>query len=314
MHAKVNYALVGFFVLLLGGTFIALTLWITASTDKKQYTHFIAHMSESVSGLNLQAAVKYRGVAVGEVREISLDRDNPERVRLVLAIEHDAPIKTDTVATLATQGITGLAYIELTGGTMDAPLLTVSQEGVYPEIQTGPSLFVRLDAAVSGVLTQLQDLVLHLRTVAGRVNRLLNDKNQASIAQVLNNLQSLTERLDQHMVKMGPDWEKTFANTAQASEQLPQLIEQLATSSKELKRTFKTINNAADTVDDVMDETKRGIKQVSRDTLNQVETLFSEMQLLIESLSRVSADVERDPNILLFGNQRKRKPGPGEKN
>ena len=112
MDSKVNYTLVGLFVLVLGTALVAVGLWLGATRSEKDYVSYVAYVSESVSGLNTKAAVKYRGVDVGLVRDIALDRDNPERVRLLFDIVRGTPVKQDTVAVLATQGITGLAYID----------------------------------------------------------------------------------------------------------------------------------------------------------------------------------------------------------
>ena len=116
-----NYALVGAFVLLLGAVLIAGALWLASGgAFQKKYDLYLAIEEESVAGLNLNAPVKFNGVNVGKVREIRIDADNPERVKLLFAIERGTPIKDDTVAILKTQGLTGIAYVELSGGTRDA--------------------------------------------------------------------------------------------------------------------------------------------------------------------------------------------------
>jgi ABC-type transport system involved in resistance to organic solvents, periplasmic component len=117
MEAKVNFTLVGLFVLVLAVGLIGGVLWF--GSDKqfgKQYETYLVYEDESVSGLNLNAPVKYRGVDVGSVGKIELDADDSERVRLSLNIELGTPVKEDTVAVLRTQGLTGIAYVDLMGG------------------------------------------------------------------------------------------------------------------------------------------------------------------------------------------------------
>ena len=124
METKVNYAIVGAFVLLLSGAIVAGVLWISSGrTERKDYDTYLAYFTESISGLNEHAPVKYKGVAVGSVREIALDPTDPQRVRLVLAIERGVPIKEDTVAVLSVQGLTGIAFLDLGGGSRESPLL-----------------------------------------------------------------------------------------------------------------------------------------------------------------------------------------------
>ena len=80
-------------------------------------------MTESVSGLNLNAPVRYRGVDVGRVRAIALAPGNVEQVQVTLDIERGTPVKEDTVAMLETQGLTGIAYVDLTAGRRDSPAI-----------------------------------------------------------------------------------------------------------------------------------------------------------------------------------------------
>jgi phospholipid/cholesterol/gamma-HCH transport system substrate-binding protein len=137
----VNYPLVGAFVLVLGSLLIAGALWLASGGAlQKKYDLYLAIENESVAGLNVNAPVKYNGVDVGKVRLIELDPANPERVTLLFAIERGTPIKEDTVAVLKTQGLTGIAYVELGGGTRDAPPLLARDGSDYPVIRTKPSL------------------------------------------------------------------------------------------------------------------------------------------------------------------------------
>ena len=119
IETKVNYALVGAFVLALGAALVAGALWLAAGGAwQKKYDTYLAVEDESVAGLNLDAPVKYNGVDVGKVQAIHLDRINPQRVNLLFSIERGTPIKEDTIAVLKTQGLTGIAYVELNGGTV----------------------------------------------------------------------------------------------------------------------------------------------------------------------------------------------------
>ena len=118
MENKVNFALVGAFVLVLATALVGVVLWLASGgAYQTQYERYDASVEESVSGLNPKAPVKYNGVDVGKVERIWLDPENPQRVKLRFQIERGTPIKVDTVATLKTQGLTGIAYVELSGGT-----------------------------------------------------------------------------------------------------------------------------------------------------------------------------------------------------
>jgi phospholipid/cholesterol/gamma-HCH transport system substrate-binding protein len=141
MNPRVSYTLAGLFVLLLGGGLVTAIVWLSSATTDQRYEPYVAYFYESVGGLNPNASVTYRGVRVGQVRDIQLDRERPERVRVLLDIEEGTPVKTDTVAILVTQGITGLAHVELTGGSSEAPLIGRGSAEDIPEIPTRPSLW-----------------------------------------------------------------------------------------------------------------------------------------------------------------------------
>ena len=180
MESKVNQTVVGAFVLVLGAAGIAAVLWLgSGRLSQKEYRPYLAYFTESVSGLNLHAPVKSRGVAVGSVREIALDPGNPERVRLVLEVERGTPVKEDTVAILGVQGLTGIAYVELSGGTRGSPELQATPGEPAPVIRTGPSLMRRLDTAGTTLLGNLDE-------TTRRINDLLDpgtrDTLRASVA------------------------------------------------------------------------------------------------------------------------------------
>jgi len=300
MDSKVNYMLVGLFVLVLGTALVTVGLWLGATRGEKEYDSYVAYFSESVSGLNTKAAVKYRGVEVGLVREIALDRDNPERVRILFDIERGTPVKRDTVAVLATQGITGLAFLDLTGGSRESPALKPTEKQPLPEIKTGPSLLVRLDTAVSKALADMSRVADHLSDVAVRVAGLLDDSNQQSISRTLSNMEQLTGSLSARVDGLGA----ILQNTAAVSGQMPALMEQV-------QQTVETINRTAGGVDRVLTTGQKELSRFSRETSTQMSQALFELQKLSEALRRLVQQLERNPNMLLLGRPRK-KPGPGE--
>ena len=116
MESRVNFTLVGLFVVLLGASIVAALAWLSSLGDTEVFDTYRVYMTESVAGLNLNASVRYKGVNVGKVTYVDLDRDNPERIELLLQVESETPIRKGTMAKLVSQGITGLVNIELERG------------------------------------------------------------------------------------------------------------------------------------------------------------------------------------------------------
>src|SRR5208283_5551507 len=146
MEARVNFVLVGTFVIVLTTALIAGLLWLSSGKYyHKSYDTYLTYMTESVSGLNLNAPVRYRGVDVGRVRQIALAPGDVEQVQLTLDIDRGTPIKEDTEAVLDTQGLTGIAFVDLTSGHRGSPPLRAQPGEAYPVIKSRPSLMTRLE-------------------------------------------------------------------------------------------------------------------------------------------------------------------------
>ena len=317
-----NYALVGAFVLLLGGLLIAGLLWLAAGGAlHKRHDLYLAIEEESVSGLNLNAPVKYYGVEVGKVRDIELDRSNPKRVRLLLAIERGTPIKQDTVAVLKTQGLTGIAYVELTGGTPESAVLTASATEPYPVIRTKESLSTRLENVLTSVLAKVD------RTSAN-IDALLSDANRAAVSNALADVAALTKVLAARKDTI----DASIVSAGHALAGVDRLATQLAPAAQALGPLMARLGASADAVQALgqsASETSRQLGQVvlaagadvhaasvdlqrfSADTLPEVQRLTGELSLMAGSLRRLSEQTERQPSSLLLG-RTPRPPGPGE--
>ncbi|MGB7542589.1 MAG: MlaD family protein, partial [Burkholderiales bacterium] len=189
MDSRVNFAVVGVFVLALGTALVWGMLWLgSGKSYRKTYDTYRAYMSESVSGLSLDAPVSYRGVEVGRVRKIALAQENMEQVELTMDIERGTPVKDDTVAVLRTQGLTGIAHVELSGGSRNSPPLQARPGEDTPVIRTGPSLLVRLDTA----LTSLLD---NFNRTSESLNALLDDSNRRALKRTFADLEVLSRTL-----------------------------------------------------------------------------------------------------------------------
>ncbi len=321
MKPRVSYMLVGAFVLLLGAALVAGIVWLSTAGGERSYETYVAYVSESVSGLSVNAKVAYNGVEVGRVDDIGLDPHDPSRVRLYLEIDVDTPIMTDTVASLAASGITGVMHIELSGGGPDSQPLRAAEGQEHPVIQTRPSLFARLDESLTGLIDDLSGTAEGLTEVANRVEMLLDEDNRNTITAILENVRAFTEDLDGITGEM-----ETIAEAvAAATDELPALIAQaddtLAAfedsalaiegaghdASTTLASLDASITEVADRINGVIDD----LQPLTRGGPVRLVQLVDELQLLAATLRRLSQDVERNPEMLLFG-RRDVVRGPGE--
>lgn len=286
METKVNFAVVGAFVLLLGAALIGGVLWLSSEKSyRKSFDTYLVYMEESVSGLNPDAPVRYRGVQVGRVRHVALAPGNVEKVELALDIERGTPIKQDTVAVLRTQGLTGIAHVELEGGTRDSPPLRALAGENYPVIPAGPSLLVRMEDAVTTLMDSLTRSTENMNALLDEGNRASLKQTLASLALVSRTLAARSEAIDAGVANAA----RTMENTARLSGEMSGLVERIRRSAEAFDRMSNEGSRA-------MPETRQ---------------LIAELRELTGSLRRFSDQLERNPAILVHGKPAA-KAGPGE--
>ena len=314
--------MVGTFVLLLGAILIVAVLWLASGGNlQKKYDLYLAILEESVAGLNLNAPVKYNGVDVGKVQSIQLDPVNPERVQLIFAIERGTPIKVDTVAVLKTQGLTGIAYVELDGGAKNAAPLVATGQQKYPVIQTKPSLSTRLENILTTVLAKLDNTSSNIDSLLSRENQEAFKSILADIAIVSKTIASRKAEIDAGIANAA----RAADNTARATQKLNPIGDKIEPVIDQLNITIAQINRSAVAIEKAGNEaaiasTSAGktvtsvganIERYSTETLPEVQRLLAELNELSTSLKRLIEQTERDPASLLRG--RSSVPdGPGE--
>jgi phospholipid/cholesterol/gamma-HCH transport system substrate-binding protein len=304
----VNYSLVGAFVLLLGAVLIGGVLWIASGGGmRKKHDLYSVIEEESVAGLSLNAPVKYNGVDVGKVSHIRLDAADPGRVRLTLAIERGTPIKMDTVAILQTQGLTGITYIELDGGSRHALPLEASAQEPYPVIGTKPSRIARLDSVLSTVLEKLDG-------ASSKVDALLSDENRAALKSALADMAVISRTIAarKDVIDAGiVNAARTAERSARVAADLGPVLVRIGRASEALEKMGSDVALAADSTARAASAVGDDAHNAAADTLPEIRRLIGELSELSSSLRRLSEQTARDPAGLLRG----RSPvpdGPGE--
>jgi phospholipid/cholesterol/gamma-HCH transport system substrate-binding protein len=179
METDKNYFLVGLFFITMILACIGFSLWLTSS-GRGDYSHYRIRFAESVSGLTKESAVKFRGVDIGNVEKISIDPKDSKLIQVEIRILKSTPIKIDTTATLKLYGITGEVYVELSGGSYDAPRLE-AKNNELPEIQAKPS-------SIDAVLNGLPILLKKANHVADQLSKIFSDENVRSVNSITRKL------------------------------------------------------------------------------------------------------------------------------
>lgn len=314
METKVNYLLIGLFVLLLGAGAISGIFWLGARPTHKNYNRYWVYMTESVSGLTPDASVKYKGVEIGRLIELKLDEKNPELVRLLLEVAPETPIKKDTLAILEFHGLTGIGFINLKPQSSNSPPLPANPTPPYTVIKSGPSLFKRLDEGISVLLRSLTK-------TSDNLNALLEGPSADDLAASLTDLKHLLASL----TRQGPSFAKllqatthTMVQSAKISDQLPALLQQtqdtlhqFQTAGASMGTMANALGHQSNAIGQATIESAAQLNRLTADARLDLQALSQEMLLLLQQLDHLAATLDQEPSTLLFGKQSP-PPGPGE--
>lgn len=308
MESKVNFAAVGAFVIGLGLAIVLAVLWLAAGGKfERRVDRYESVTTESVAGLNVNAPVKLRGVDVGKVKAIALDPGNPELVRIVYEIQDGTPIRTDTVATLASQGLTGIAYVELSGGSAKAPQLVAPDENLLPRIPMRPSLASRIESVLTRVLSSVEK-------TSNNIDAVFSDENKTALHNTLADLSSLAHALAARkdtIDKTLADAQRTMHNTAGASAQIASTLDKVGKASDAVDAAADRIGTMGSHADQAIGQVGGDLRKVTTEVVPQLESMMTELSGLAASLRRLSEQTSQNPSSLIRGNGPAPK-GPGE--
>jgi phospholipid/cholesterol/gamma-HCH transport system substrate-binding protein len=326
METRASYFLVGLFVLSLITGMFGFVMWLTRYELKDESTYYYVYFRGAVTGLSVGSTVRYRGVPVGTVTQIEIDAENVELIEVTLALKKDTPIKTDTIASLALQGITGLSFVQLTGGTRNAPLLEPRPGKRRATIPSRPS-------AIEQVFENAPELVAQIGAVATRASEVLSPENQKQISLILENvavfsgtlarssgsiegivddtaatlsdlrrtaasLEQLAQQLQVISSELGGDARKFFADTNQLARSADRTI-------GDVRKTAQAFEKLANDLDRIVVDARAPMRDFTANGLYEIAQFVSEARTLVASLTRLAYQLERDPARFLFGDQQK---------
>jgi phospholipid/cholesterol/gamma-HCH transport system substrate-binding protein len=310
METRASYIVVGLFVILGLIGMLAAAVWVTGHRADQATALYDIYFDGNVAGLRPGNPVQYRGIPVGAVTDMRIDPENVERVLVTIEIRADVPIKSDTQATLALQGITGVSYIQLTGGTQDAPFLKAEASQERPVIASvPPRLAELLDAA--------PELLERAIRVVRQAEELLGPDNQARIKASLRNIETVTGALANRSEEIGTVLSEAadlagklreaaaHANTILATVEgnAEPIMEDARTTMAEARRAVGQLGVASDQLAAFLKENREPLSDFSATGLYEFSQLMAEARVLVAALSRMTAEFERDPARFMFGDQ-----------
>jgi len=320
MEPKVNYALVGLFIALLGAALLAGVLWLSRTDYRGVYDRYYTYMDESVSGLSSDSSVKYRGVDVGRVKEIALSPENPEKVRVALDLVRGTPVKEDTVAVLETQGLTGITTVNLRGGSNASPILKSKPGEHYPVIKSQPSFYAQLSHNVSRLMAneQVPLLLANLNNLTQETRGLVDAQSRSEVKRILADLAKLTDavaaqrlELADGIAKADVAFDRFAALGKKLDDRFPELLEQTSMNLRSLRAMTDEVTRTSTALGAAIEGNRADITQFTGQTLPESGLLIAEVRQLTATLQRLASELEREPSALVFGRAHPVR-GPGE--
>ncbi len=288
METKANTIIIGSFAIAtIVGAFM-FVMWLGQIQLSREFTTYDVYFQGSVSGLSVASDVRYNGIKVGSVKGIYLDIDDPNVVRVQLEVEADAPVKADTIAQMAFLGVTGVSFIELTGGSTDSIALVPKNDEYFAVIQSQRSSIQELMETAPNIIAQSNMLLL-------QGAKLLSDENVTRFSSILGDLDRVINAIAERDGEIGV----LIANAAATSEKIDAMADDFPEMSAEILAAAEAIGTFASGANTLLDENKASISQFSTQGLGELNALLSEARQTVATLERLAAEIEENPTVLL---------------
>ena len=303
METRASYLLVGGFVLIVIVAMFGFVMWIAKGQIDKQPASYQTFFKTTVTGLQVGSVVRYRGILVGEVTEIRVSTKNTQEIEVTFQIKRDTPVDRFSTAVLETQGITGVAFIQIKydAAAYKAWRAVVTNEAVKPgapEVDMARGArHPTLDSDSSGfekILSDLPKMLASIRELADAAKKLFDRDNLESIKTTLASLSSLTKG----MSKSGEKIDRLIGNLDKAIVQLPPAI-------SDARAGIRNFGAMSATLDKMIKENRRPIRDFAATGLYELSLFITEARELVRNLNRVAKRIEDDPSRFLFGSGQK---------
>ena len=298
METRANYVLIGGFTLLASIFLLLFALWAAKFSSDRNWREYQVVFTEAVTGLTEGGSVQYNGISVGTVDKLSLAPDDARKVIALLKLKADAPIKVDTRAKLSQQGVTGVPFIQLTGGSPTAPRLEPSESVEIPIIRTEPSA--------------LQNIADTANRLVARMDKLLSEQNIRHVSNTLAHIEAATGTLaDQR-----EDIAALIVNAREATASLKttlatangsmakidrDVVDRLPALMDQLEATVGKLDSVAGNANAMIAENRPALQSFANEGLSQMGPTLAELRALIRDLRRVTDRLDGGPARYILG-------------
>ena len=300
MENKAHALVAGAFVLVVTLLLGVLAVWLMRDNTERDF--YEMSTAETISGLQPQAAVRFRGVPVGKVEVIGFDEKTKGNVLIRVSIDRAAPITKSVFATVASQGVTGLGFIQLDDK-------GESTERLVPNDDDPPRIPLK-PGGLDKLLRQGEVIANQLEEASGRLNKLLSDDNQLAINGAVAKMGDAAGDISQLAKSMGP----AIATLPAPAKDTAATLKSVRGTVDEVGVTAKRLNEKGGPLDKLSEggtALAAGVETFSAATLPKLGEVADETARTMRQLRRTVNAVDDNPQSLIFGNGAP-VPGPGE--
>jgi phospholipid/cholesterol/gamma-HCH transport system substrate-binding protein len=311
MENKSHALAAGSFVLVVLALLLGLAVWLTRDTSSQRMYEISS--KEAVTGLQPQAAVRYKGVNVGKVTAIEFDPKTLGHVLIRIAIDDQAPITQSTFATLGYQGVTGLAFVQLDDKGESRLALTTGADALA-RIPMRAGFLSKLTEQGENILVQLQE-------TSQRFNQLLAPENQKRLmssvdrlGQAADNISQIATKAGQGLAPLAQETSATLSIMQQTSKRVGDSADEARDSARSFKRLTERMNEQGGTLDQLalgVSALRNTTQSLNASTLPLVNHALEDAAHTARDLSRTVSGLNDNPQSLLFG-KGVLPSGPGE--
>ena len=304
MENRSHALMTGFFTIALLVAAVMVGLWL--NRDRTEWVPYQIATTQSIPGLNPQAAVRYRGLEVGKVDAITFDPTTSGRIIISLAVDPEAPVTTSTFASLGYQGVTGIAFIQLDDDKTGSPLLKTAENKVAA-IPLRPGFLDQLEKRGLVILDKTEELVT-------RADALLSPENQKTMLAAFDNVSKTAEAYAEIPRQLEPTLARLPALTRQA-EQLSISATRMTTNFDQLATSLQAPDGPIARLNTTVDRVGGSLEAVTSDlelqTLPHLAAMADEARTSLRAVRRTADSLSDRPQSILFGAP-DGAPGPGE--
>ena len=302
METRSNHVLVGAVVLILLAVLAIFTIWIArlGGASERQYDIFF---DQAVDGLAKGSAVTYSGVPVGQIKTIALWKNDPQYVRVRITVNDDTPVLRGTTATVL-GSFTGTSTVSLDGGKKGEPAIVCPEDNPLVACPYGVPVIPTKKGGIGAILNSAPQLLERLSTLTERLTGLLTDRNQASIAGILDN----TNKISSALADRAPEIAATLAQTRVAIQQAgdaAQQVGQLAGTTNgllaqdvkpamaNLNKAIQSAQQSTETLNAAIGDARPGLQAFARTTIPEANALVHDLRTTAAALSSVAQKVDQ---------------------